>query len=352
MKCPKTPLTLANRSGFTLIEIVIAVAIMAIMAGTIAPMAFRKIEQAREEATLKELSFLRDGMLEFYEDTGRFPSEAEGLLALLTDPGVNGWSGPYVDGGGDEPTLAVTTDSWRNLYQYDLSPAVNPSGATQVLVVSAGVNQTLDMGSVGATWTLAAADDDLYVLVAPGPLERAKMHEAHRELDILGAAGRQYFANNAAFPNTSADISGAYLDPGLDGGAFVDPWLTNYEMTISLVGTQPPYWILRSYGPNRSDDGGAGDDMTLTINSTPPARNTTQSRLAVAQLILNQDPNLALSGSWALVDRSALNLVNVFDNDGWGREYQLNVNSRLIFSMGPDGDAATVVDNIPTGVGP
>jgi len=147
-------------------------------------------------------------------------------------------------------------------------------------------------------------------------------------------------------------ILGNYLDAGLDGGAFVDPWLTSYEMTISLVGSQPPYWILRSYGPDRADDSGAGDDITLTINSTPPARNTTMSRLEVAQLILNKDPNLALTGNWVLIDRSALNLLATFDNDGWGREYQLNVNSRLIFSMGPDGDALTVADNIPTGVGP
>lgn len=342
----------AGRDGFTLIEVVIAVAIVAIMVGTIAPLVFRKIDQAREEATLKELSFLRDGMLEFYEDTGRFPTEGEGLLALLEDPGIGGWSGPYVDGGGDEPTIAVTTDSWRNLYQYDLSPTVSPSGATQALVVSAGGNQALNMGSVGATWTLASADDDLYVLVTPGLLEREKLQTARRELDSLGNAGRQYFADNALFPSSSAEISGTYLDAGLDGGAFVDPWLMNYELTISSGGTQPPYWILRSYGPNRTDDSGAGDDLTLTINSTPPARNTTMSRLEVAQLILNKDPNLALTGSWALIDRGALNLVVTFDNDGWGREYQLNVNSRLIFSTGPDGDALTVADNIPTGVGP
>ena len=88
----------ARRSGFTLIEIVIAVAILAIMAGSIAPFVFREIERAREEATLLELAALREGMLEFYDDTGRFPTEGEGLLALVTDPTVGGWSGPYVGG--------------------------------------------------------------------------------------------------------------------------------------------------------------------------------------------------------------------------------------------------------------
>ncbi len=71
--------TQGNHKGFTLIEIIIAIAIVAILAGTIAPMAFKEMIRAREEATLKELGNLNDALVEFYEDTGRFPAEGEGL---------------------------------------------------------------------------------------------------------------------------------------------------------------------------------------------------------------------------------------------------------------------------------
>ncbi len=64
-----------DRGGFTLMEIIIAVAIVAILAGTIAPMAFKEMIKAREEATVKELKILNLALVAFYEDTGRFPDE-------------------------------------------------------------------------------------------------------------------------------------------------------------------------------------------------------------------------------------------------------------------------------------
>jgi hypothetical protein len=110
--------------------------------------------------------------------------------------------------------------------------------------------------------------------------------------------------------------------------------------------------VIRCFGPDQTDDNGGDDDLTLNISSVPPARETTRYRLEVAQLILNKDPNLALTGNWATTDRAALSLAATFDNDGWGREYQINVNSRLIFSAGADGVATTMDDNIPVGAGP
>jgi general secretion pathway protein G len=334
-----------------LIEIVIAVAIIAILAGSVAPLAYREVERAREQATWTELTLLRESLLEFYEDTGRLPSEAEGLPALITDPGATGWAGPYVESDTGDPSVEVTTDSWGNTYQYDLAPTTNPAAAAQALIASAGGDGILSMGSIGNTWILAVTSDDLHALVVSSPLERVMVRQAQQEMEALGDAGRRYFADHAAFPTGSVDVADTYLDPGLDGGAFVDPWHNSYQLTVDLSGAQPPDWVVRSFGPNRTDNGGAADDLTLNISSVPPARETTRYRLEIAQLILNQDPNLALTGNWALTDRAALNLAATFDTDGWGREYQLNVNSRLIFSMGSDGDASTTADNIPPGAG-
>jgi len=340
------------REGFTLIEIVIAVAIVAIMAGSIAPFAFREITRTREDATSRELTVLHEGLLEFYDDTGRFPSEVEGLLALVTDPGVTGWQGPYVGGGAGQQNTAVTTDDWGLSYRYDLSPTTSPVYAAQAIIVSAGSDRTLAMGTVGGSWDLNTKSDDLHTLIIAGPRQRVKTQAAAAEMEVIGGAGRRYFADNAAFPANSGAISGTYMDPGANGSAFLDPWQLPYQLTIDTGGVQPPQWVIRSFGANRTDEAGGGDDLTLIVNSTPPARATTLERLAVAQLVLNQDPQFQLSGKWAAKDRGKLKLAAVLDNDGWGREYQVNVKSRLLFSMGPDGNATTASDNIPTGVGP
>ncbi len=53
------------------------------------------------------------GALGLYRfDLGRFPSTSEGLAALAQDPGIQNWSGPYLD------KLTVPKDPWGREYQY------------------------------------------------------------------------------------------------------------------------------------------------------------------------------------------------------------------------------------------
>jgi len=195
-----------DRVGFTLIEVVVAVAIVAIMAAAITPLAYREITRAREEATLDELAALRNGLLEFYEDTGRFPSEAEGLGALLTDPGANGWQGPYVGGGNGLPLVEATTDAWGDPYLYDLRPTTVPAGAADLIVASGGIDGAVTFGSVGGTWTVGGAGDDLLALVAVGPVNRGKLEDCETELKAIAEAARRYFEDRAAFPNDASDL--------------------------------------------------------------------------------------------------------------------------------------------------
>jgi general secretion pathway protein G len=118
-----------EENGFTLMEIIIAVAIVAIMAGTLAPVAFKQINSARSRAAIKELELLEEGLLSFYEDTGRFPTEEEGLAALVTDPGAINWRGPYVTTAKRNPVEAVSEDPFGQNYIYDFNPATVPPGA-------------------------------------------------------------------------------------------------------------------------------------------------------------------------------------------------------------------------------
>ena len=67
MRNPRTP----DRSGFTLIEIVIAVAIVAIFAAAISPMVFRHLEDTKVSRAQNETETISTALLGYYKDTGK-----------------------------------------------------------------------------------------------------------------------------------------------------------------------------------------------------------------------------------------------------------------------------------------
>lgn len=342
--------TARGRTGFTLIEIIIAMAILAILAGAVTPLVFKELVRAREEATEIELNALQEGLLNFYEDTGRFPSESEGLVALIVDPGLAGWAGPYVASERIDPAEDVGEDSFGDPYLYDLAPATNPPGSADVIVASGGADHLVTFGSVGGTWNVSAAGDDLLALVSTGPMNRNKIAVGERELEALGEASRHYYEENRTFASDPNDLADNYLDRGLDGDALIDPWNRPYELNIDNSGDTPVLTVL-SYGPDRLDDGGGDDDLMLSVSSVPPGRKTTRYLLAIAQTVLNENSSLVLSSNWAAV-RADLGLADAFAQDGWARDFQINDTSRTVYSAGPDGNPGTTADNIPAGVGP
>jgi len=204
---PRAAATGSGRGGFTLIEIIIAVAIVAILAGTVTPLAFREYMRAREDATLAELATLEQALLAFYEDTGRLPTEAEGLAALVSDPGVTGWQGPYAAGDQDDPVTDVATDAFGDLYLYDLDPGTNPAGAADLVLASGGTDHTVTFGSVGGVWTLDTEGDDLLQLVSSGPVDRDKIVVGNSEMTLIAAAAGMLFCRvSSCLCNCSSSI--------------------------------------------------------------------------------------------------------------------------------------------------
>lgn len=343
-RCPSTS------AGFTLVEIIVAVAIIAVLAGAITPMVFRELMSAREQATERELSALSNGLLDFYADTGRLPSEAEGLAALVTDPGAAGWAGPYVMSDQGDPVLEASQDAFNRAYIYDLAPTTNPAGVADVLVASAGIDGTLDAGALGGTWTLAGAGDDLVQPVSTGPVDRDKLAEARDEVMTITEAIRAYYQDNAAFPAAVADLTPDYLHPGVAGDALVDPWQQGY-----LVSATPLYGAavelnVRSRGPDRTDDLGGDDDIAATLSNVPLGREITVWKQEIAQEAVSST-GLTLTGVWPS-DRAALGLPATFDRDGWGLPFAIRLGPDMVYSVGPDAVAGLTLDNVPAGVGP
>jgi general secretion pathway protein G len=99
MKTQKTHMKHRSpNAGITLLEIMIVIAIIALIAGLAAPRLMGSFGRAKAQAAELQLTNLKSALRLYYIDVGRYPSEAEGLDALLTAPaGANGWRGPYVE---------------------------------------------------------------------------------------------------------------------------------------------------------------------------------------------------------------------------------------------------------------
>ena len=100
-------------SAFTLIELMVVIVILGILATLIMPRILDKPEQARRMKAKVQIRSFQSALALFKIDTGRFPTTSEGLNALVSDPGVQGWNkGGYLEQG------KVPLDSWGNRYIY------------------------------------------------------------------------------------------------------------------------------------------------------------------------------------------------------------------------------------------
>ncbi len=341
------------RSGFGLLGLIILLAVLAILAGTVGPLLFREFLAAREAETRAHLEALNQGLLVFYRDTGRLPSEAEGLAALVTDPGVAGWQGPYVGAGREAATDVVALDAWNQQLAYDCAPALSV-GAAAAIIVSGGSDRRLGSGTVGGLWTVGGtADgtdghDDLQLLVDTDGAASEMEALTRVRLEAISQAAQEYFRVQGRFPDNLGELDGAWLPPSLGAEVLVDGWGLPMSMTVAAA-AHPPTAVVTSRGA----DGVAGnaDDLDLGISSVAGGRRTTLYELGIAQAAVDAAASLDLTGNW-VVDLAALNLDDILAADGWGVAYAEKVSTRTILSAGPDADYQTAADNIPTGAVP
>ena len=100
-------------AGFTLLEILVVVAILGLLIGIVAPAALRQLGGARVSVARQSIERLAS-VLDLYKlDVGSYPSTEQGLRALSAPPsGLPGWSGPYLKG------EAAPADPWSRPYLY------------------------------------------------------------------------------------------------------------------------------------------------------------------------------------------------------------------------------------------
>lgn len=123
--------------GFTLVELLLVVTIIGILAGAVLVNLGGQSQQAREARAGLDISTYSAAIDRYEIDTGTFPDSSVGLSALIEDPGVEGWNGPYLNS-------KSFNDPWGREYQYRYPP-------------SYGINY--DLYSLGADGQEGTEDD-------------------------------------------------------------------------------------------------------------------------------------------------------------------------------------------------
>lgn len=97
--------------GFTLIEIMVVVVVIALLGAMIVPTLFSKVQQAEETRIAQDIRAVESAMKFYRLDNFRYPTQVQGLDALLEQPSGNDrWNGPYLE---DLPL-----DPWGQAYLY------------------------------------------------------------------------------------------------------------------------------------------------------------------------------------------------------------------------------------------
>ena len=98
-----------RQRGFTLVELLLVLVILALIAGLVLPGIIGKAESAKAKAASSQISRISMSVESFYLDTGNTPSS---LDQLVNEPsGVGGWNGPYIKN-------SLLKDPWGRPYKY------------------------------------------------------------------------------------------------------------------------------------------------------------------------------------------------------------------------------------------
>ncbi len=99
--------------GFTLVELLVVLAILGLLAGLVGPQVMKFLDSSKTKTAALQIEELAATLDLYRLELGRYPTTAEGLEALVRDPGnISGWNGPYLRRG------QVPKDPWGNDYVY------------------------------------------------------------------------------------------------------------------------------------------------------------------------------------------------------------------------------------------
>jgi general secretion pathway protein G len=117
-----------REAGFTLLEMLVVLAIMGLLAAIVAPQVLKYLGTSKTQTAKVEVQNITSALELYRLDVGRYPTAEEGLGSLVTAPSTApGWNGPYLK------KASALKDPWDQPYLYR-----NPGQHSEVDVYSLG----------------------------------------------------------------------------------------------------------------------------------------------------------------------------------------------------------------------
>jgi general secretion pathway protein G len=107
---------LRSQRGFSLIELLVVIIILGLIVGLVGPRLFGRVGQSKQATARAQIELLGAALDQYRLDVGAYPATAVGLQALVQNPNLPSWNGPYLK------KNAVPSDPWGKPYQYKCCP--------------------------------------------------------------------------------------------------------------------------------------------------------------------------------------------------------------------------------------
>ncbi|HEV2365175.1 MAG TPA: type II secretion system major pseudopilin GspG [Caulobacteraceae bacterium] len=109
----RRPAPTRREAGFTLLEMLVVLAIMGLLAAIIAPQVLKYLDRSRVQTAKVQVQNISQALELYRLDMGGYPSQSDGLQALVKAPvGAAAWNGPYLQ------RTTVLVDPWGQPYLY------------------------------------------------------------------------------------------------------------------------------------------------------------------------------------------------------------------------------------------
>ena len=109
-----TKQTLSSQRGFTLLELLVVLSIIALLAGVVVPKTIEYLDDSKIKTARLQIEELSAALDMYKLDVGIYPNSAQGLTALVEKPNDSKrWNGPYI-----RKNKQIPTDPWEQAYHY------------------------------------------------------------------------------------------------------------------------------------------------------------------------------------------------------------------------------------------